>query len=395
MARPPLEVGKVGATTETQLPNGRWLVQGRLRAPSGATVKVKGSGATRTAARDAFQARVHLRMKGAGSRGITPTTRVAVLLTRWLEERVNDPDDQLADRSVDEYRRVIEFLKPRLGALRIAELDPGLVDDLLKEIRRSTPGRAKQCRTVLNQACSWAVRRNAIPTNPVHDLTPMVGLRKKRTKALDADQRARLRAAVAAWQAGDKRRSSDIANILELMLATGARIGEVLALRWEDADFTTTPVTVWLSGTETWDTATGHHRQEGRKGHAADADADHGRHPVALPKWAADRLLELRVDAGANSLVFPSRAGTLRSQHNVRRSLREALVGTEFEKAITPHTLRATVASVVARASGVQAAADQLGHAETTTTERHYIARKSVAVNNTQVLDALGPASTP
>ena len=40
-----------------------------------------------------------------------------------------------------------------------------------------------------------------------------------------------------------------MADVVDLILATGARIGEVLALRWTDADLDSKPPTLTFSGT--------------------------------------------------------------------------------------------------------------------------------------------------
>lgn len=56
---------------------------------------------------------------------------------------------------------------------------------------------------------------------------------------LSAAEVANVRATVRAWLDEEQpgpRSSGDLADIIKMMLATGAHIGEVLALRWRDLD---------------------------------------------------------------------------------------------------------------------------------------------------------------
>ena len=53
-----------------------------------------------------------------------------------------------------------------------------------------------------------------------------------------------IRAAVRRWVNADRpgpKATGDMADIIDLMLATGCRIGEILALRWSDLDLDGAP----------------------------------------------------------------------------------------------------------------------------------------------------------
>ncbi len=250
------------------------------------------------------------------------------------------------------------MIGPRIGALRCGEVTPGVVDDFVQGVVVSQPGRARHARTIRRQSFAWAVRRGALDESPVHDLAALPATATKAPRALSEEEVQRLRATLATWQAGDPRRSPDIARIFDLLLATGCRIGEVLALRWKDVDLASTPATVHIAATEVQDDTDGHHVQEARKGRARRVD-EHGL-VYRLPAWATAMLLVQQVAAGASQFVFPARGGGLRSQTNVRRSLRQALEGTEFAGVVTPHSMRRTVGTAVADELGVGAASRQL-----------------------------------
>ena len=78
----------------------------------------------------------------------------------------------------------------------------------------------------------------AIPTNPARGTT-QVHRPRQETKALRVEDLIEIRAAVRRWVNADRpgpKATGDMADIIDLMLATGCRIGEVLALRWSDLD---------------------------------------------------------------------------------------------------------------------------------------------------------------
>jgi integrase len=82
------------------------------------------------------------------------------------------------------------------------------------------------------------------------------------SQALTLAELERVRTAVQAWLTKDRpgpKSSSDMADIIELILATGARIGEVLALRWSDIDLVTKAVVV--NATIKTETAKGTYRK--------------------------------------------------------------------------------------------------------------------------------------
>jgi integrase len=104
---------------------------------------------------------------------------------------------------------------------------------------------------------------------------------------------------VRAWLSKERpgpKSSGDIADIIELMLATGARIGEVLALRWADVDLRARVVDV--NATIKTESGIGTYRKPlGRP------------RLVALPEGAALILQARRRTSADNFLdaVFPTR----------------------------------------------------------------------------------------
>ena len=74
-----------------------------------------------------------------------------------------------------------------------------------------------------------------------------------------------------------------LGQIVEVMLGTLARIGEVLAIRRRDLDLTTTPATLRICGTVISERGVGTYRQEHPK-------TDRSNRVIALPSFTAEAL---------------------------------------------------------------------------------------------------------
>jgi len=145
-------------------------------------------------------------------------------------------------------------------------------------------------------------------------------------------------------------------QIIEVMLGTSARIGEVLAIRKCDVDVTVTPATVRICGTIASPTGKPTYRQP----HPKTAKSTR---VVSVPTFAAEVIrqrLAVVSHEPAENLLFHTRNGTPLTTNNVRRRLRSVLSDAGIE-GVTPHAFRRTVATVLDRASGPDLAAELLG----------------------------------
>ncbi len=303
---------------------------------------------------------------------VNDKTTLAELFERWIEGKVNR--GEIKPQTENQYRRVwAKHGDNQLGALRIRELETPRAHSHIQAVAAAAPAQAAYLRLVLREMYALAVRFGVLQINPIAGTAPAKRNRKP-VRAVTAEEFAAVRAAVADYTRsrdgkGGPRPGRLLPAFIEVLAATGARPGEVLALRWSDIDLLADPPTVTINGTLLDHGAAGPlHRQDERK-HGSPA------HTVVLPRFGVEALTELVGQSGLKGPVFATRDGGWVSLANLRRCLRDALPA-ELSW-VTPHSFRRTVGTVVRDAHGPAAAQQQLSHTELATTERHYLQRAS------------------
>jgi integrase len=166
----------------------------------------------------------------------------------------------------------------------LGEATPARIDAAIRSMRTAHgPTMARQSKTLLRGALQLAVMANALGANPVRDLQP-IGLkhRPKGATALTADQ---LRKLLAKLRADDYCQQNDLVDPITVLIATGLRRSELLALRWTDFDETTATLTV--AGKVVRVAGEGLQRID-------DTKSDAGRRTIPLPRFAVEVLRERR-----------------------------------------------------------------------------------------------------
>lgn len=388
MGRPQLEIGTFGDINTQLLENGRWKARARFRDRDGVTREVKAVAATEAKAKAKLRGVLKDRRRGpAGADDeLTPESTVAELLTHWIATcradtalaRTNGARPRKTEDTLDGYERVIEkVLIPALRAVRLRELTTQRVD---RYLRSCTPvSAARDARTVLSQACKMAVAYGALDYSPVAAAyTPPRSAPKPR--ALTPADAVEMRRRIAAWQGGGSKlgpaRGYDRLRIFDVLLATGARIGEVLALTWDDIHGLDgdDPVTVYIG-----------HRLDKKSHRVTGRKAGGDPYTVTIPEFGAAALREQRALGIPFDPVFPTRRGTHQSEANVRTHWR-AIRGEDF-KWVVPHSIRKSVVTAVERSMGLEAASRQAGHSSSEITRRHYVERSVTVPDYTAALD--------
>ncbi len=384
MGRPPLPVGTWGRVRREQVAPGRWVARARFRDFDGQTREVKASGSTGAKAERALVMSLTDRSAPAGD-DIAPSTRLEVLAEVWFA----DASPRLALNTVGRYREVIDgHVVPRIGSLTVRECRVAAVDRFLRALTAEVGApTARLARSILSGMLGMAVRYGALEMNPVRGASP-IPERRPTPRALSVADVQALRAATAEWQSGRgwehaRPRATDLLDIVDALLGTGARISEVLAFGWEDFDLSAERPSVEVRSTIVRDKGRGLVRQPFPK-------TSGSRRVLYLPRFAVAMLMRRMVEQGGNpsGLVFVSEAGTIRDPASVRKQWRKVREAAGYGW-VTPHTFRRTVATLIASEATLDDAAAQLGNTDPRTTIRHYVAKGASAPDSTAILEGL------
>ena len=373
---PQLGVGTAGRIRTHKIGNGYRAIA-LYRDYDGGTRQVERKGRTKGAAERALAEAIRDRSRAVPGTTLTPTTKVAVLAEAWWTE-INTVERSPGTLRL--YRdRLDRQIIPALGKLRLAELTVGTVDRHLRAVTDTNGiGVAKAVRSVLSGMCRLACTHDAIDRNPVRDANPLHTTSTRTPRSLIPAEVADLRAFLAD---DPKAITRDLPDLVDMMLATGLRIGETAALQWTDIDLTAG--TAHVGGGIVVRTP-----GKGLSIRTSDSSKLTAR-TLALPTWATRMLTRRQADA-TNDLVFPSPKGNLRDPSNTSADLKEAFTTAGYAWA-TSHTLRRTVATLIDAAGySARTAADQLGHAKPSMTADRYMNRDPYVTAGAAALESLG-----
>jgi integrase len=278
----------------------------------------------------------------------------------------------LAGKTHERYAQLAEQqIIPHLGAMALQKLRPAHIADwhatLLKAggkddrpLSSRTVGHAHR---VLHRALERALTAELVHRNAAHAIRPPA-VEQAEVEILKADQ---IGAVIAALE------GHSLQPIAVLALSTGARRGELLALRWGDVDLDRGTVRVERSLEQT---------RAGLK--FKPPKTKHGRRIIALPPIAVGglqahrrRQLELRLALGqgkpdADTLVFSTVSSEPIPPNNLSRDWRRFVLARKLP-AVSFHALRHAHASALI-ASGIDplTVSRRIGHANVSTTLNIY-----------------------
>lgn len=381
--RPPLRIGQHGKIVREHLGGGVWLARCRYRDSDGVTRRVERKGPPdefdkhgKLATDLLIEALAERRPPSGAPEAIGLDTPLSALIDRHLARLA---EDGRSPATLATYRFAADKLTKFVGGVRVREASTARLDAALRSMRTAHGATmAKQAKTILRGGLQLAVLANVIAANPVRDVAPLRA--KTPPKGATALTAENLRDLLAKVRASDYCRQNDLADPILVLMATGLRRSELLALRW--SDFNADAGTLSVTGKLVRATGQGLQRIDETKSAA-------GMRTVPLPSFAVDALAARkgREHFGDKEMIFPSTTGTWRDPNNFGkqwRAAREDLGAPE----VTSHSFRKTVATLIDD-SGLSAriGADQLGHAKVSMTQDRYMSRGKVHTEVAALLD--------
>jgi integrase len=151
----------------------------------------------------------------------------------------------------------------------------------------------------------------AISTNPAREIGRITGKPQRAPRALTTEERHEWIARLTADQDAQRKEPPDLC---EWMLGTGVRIGEALAVSWEEVDLA--EGTVQIDYTLIRITGVGLIRKSTK--------SSAGERTLVLPDFAVSMLRRRKLALGGRGPVFPDSRGGWRDPSNTSRNLRNA-----------------------------------------------------------------------
>lgn len=367
MARPPLELETWGKIRRTTI-DGKPTAVCRYRDSDGITRPMQRQGNTPAEAERNLIKALKKRLAPAGD-DLSRESTMRQLAAKWLE--VAPQERELATQTLQRYTDLANrIIVGGLGDVRLGELTVPRVDRFLTAAKkRNGESTARTVRTIMLQMLGYAVRQGAIERNPAVPATK-IRLTKKAEVALSVQDIWRIRDLLAKRDAGkDKQgraRYTQIGDVADMFIGTGARTNEILALSFDEQVFFDAPIPfVRLDRTLIVN-------DEGKLDLQMKPKTENSIRDAKLPPSVVAMLMRRRMDA-TTDIAFPSSVGTYQWDNNLMRQWGDALRKTPYA-GVTPTIFRKAVATLLADQVGVKAAADQLGNTEEIA-QKHYVKR--------------------
>jgi integrase len=380
--RPPLRIGAHGKITRTYLGGGVWMARCRYRDSDGVTRIVERRGTPDEhdkhgkLAEDALIEALAERRPPSGLDAIGLDTLVMALVDQHIARLA---EDGRSGRTLDTYRYDAGKLAKFMGGVRVGEASVPTIDAALRSMKRAHgPTMARRARTLLRGALQLAVMAKVLGTNPVRDV--QMDRSKERphgAKALTADE---LRELLAKLRVSEACRNADLVDPITVLIASGIRRSELLALEW--SSFSAEGGTISVTGKVVRLKGKGLQRIE-------EAKSDAGLRTIPLPSFAVAVLTERRnvPFLGEQAVIFPSTAGTLRDPDNFNRQWRQVRADLGVPD-VTSHSFRKTVATLIDdEGLSARIGADHLGHAQVSMTQDRYMSRGRMHTEVAELLD--------
>jgi integrase len=304
---------------------------------------------------------------GGGPVAALPTT-LAMLFQEFFHQHA---EEKLAPKTIERYRELAAYLAPELQAMPLADITPLHLsrewNRLLKvggrhrKTKQARPLSAKTVRHIaglVSSAFARAERWGLVAKNPVTRSEPPVPKKHRGVALTPAQQALVFASATSPWC---------MATFLEICAATGARRGEVLALRWSDIQDGRAIITRSLTQTRQVLEFKGTKSERPRDVKVpASALAALETHRKRQDEFRQQYGLDYRADL---DLIFANPDGTLLRPNSISSAVSLLFRRLGLPKGASLHSLRHSHGShLVADGVPLPVVAERLGHSSIRTT---------------------------
>ncbi len=286
-------------------------------------------------------------------------------LADWYFE--NYAPVELKEGTVYNYKSAYNnHIKPVLGNVRVKDINTPRLTQFVQSLKLQ-PETVRKIYVVVQSIFHRGVEQGFIRDTPCRNVILPKNRSKKKKPVLDEEQTSRFMKLIE-----EKKCDPDIKRIIKVLLYTGMRCGECLALSWNDINFEEMTISIehnladvggkhWLTTPKTESSI----RTIGMSQALADIFREQ--------KKYQEQLIEaLGEDFSHPEIVFTSASGNYRDRSSLGTSLKRFLRGTEFDF-LTLHSLRHCNATLLLN-SGVdlKVVSDHLGHCDIGVTANIY-----------------------
>lgn len=252
-----------------------------------------------------------------------------------------------------------------IGDMKLKQIKQNDIQQFLNEKKHLSSSSLNKIKQLLNGAFKSAISNNLIRINPVMDVTPPKSeVTPKDIEILTVDEQKAYIDAL--WH-----ESSGILYLTTLF--TGMRLGEVIALKWDNVDLVNGVITVCESYRKVRK-----YNEDGTFYNTTDKKkpkTEKGIRNIPIPKFLNSELKKHKLASPKTdeNLVFCSKNGTPRQVANIRRSHLNICKRANIRE-ITFHALRHTFATrMIENQVDVKTVSELLGHSSIEITLNTYV----------------------
>ena len=288
--------------------------------------------------------------------------------------------NELKPKSYDRLEQTLTLdVYPNIGQLQLQAIEPKDVQAMVNKLKDA--GRAhssiKKAYEAVNACFKLGVIQKTVQSNPALGVTiPSKKLfpAKKIHFYTKEEAQQLIEQAMICWPNGTRR--YPLGAFVPLLINTGLRMGELLALRWEeDVDLENKMITVHNNLTFVRDRSKDEKKYMLLEQDSVKTDAGQDR-SIPINDQALAALLDLQKVTGSQTYVMTTKNGTHVSPRNIDRIFRRIAVAAGFpeEKIYGIHALRHTFATLLLTNDvDIKTVSELLGHSDVTITYNTYI----------------------